>query len=307
MTQDLATPTMKPMTDLRAPHGDSAVDEAVAAADAAARAAGTRVRQLETLPELEAVQRLYEGIWRPEGKNPPVTTELLRALTKAGSYVGGAFHDDDLVGACVGFFAPPATGALHSHIAGVDEGMRGHSVGFALKLHQRAWALLRGVAEIEWTFDPLVRRNAHFNLGKLAAQAVEYLPNFYGRMDDGINGADDTDRLLVSWQLAAAEVAAACAGQHRGGDAAAARADGAEVVLDVSANGGPLAVTPTSPTVLVAVPEDIERLRRIDPGCASAWRVGVRETLGGLLAEGARITGFDRSGWYIVDRKDASS
>src|SRR5262249_42274544 len=140
---------------------------------------------------------------------------------------------------CVGFFAPPAHQALHSHVAGIDERMRGHSVGFALKLHQRAWALLRGVVEIEWTFDPLVRRNAHFNLGKLAADAVEYLPNFYGRMDDGINGADDTDRLLVSWRLGAPEVARACGSMHRVGNAAAARAEGAVVGLDISSRGEP--------------------------------------------------------------------
>jgi predicted GNAT superfamily acetyltransferase len=297
--------TMTGVTDLAPGGGSPVVDAAISAADAAARAAGIQVRQLDDLDELQAVQRLYEQIWRPEGKNPPVTTELLRALTKAGSYVGGAFHDGEMVGACVGFFAPPASEALHSHIAGVAERMRGHNVGFALKLHQRGWALLRGVGQIEWTFDPLVRRNAHFNLSKLAADAAEYLPNFYGRMDDGVNGADDTDRLLVSWPLAAAEVAAACAGRPRAGDAAVARSDGAVVGLDISPRGAPLSGDTDSRTVLIVVPEDIERLRATDPGCASAWRAAIRETLGGLLADGAQITAFDRSGWYVVDRKEA--
>jgi hypothetical protein len=29
----------------------------------------------------------------------------------------------------------------------------------------------------------------------------------------------------------------------------------------------------------------------------------VREVLGGLMAEGAEVTGFDRTGWYVVERK----
>jgi predicted GNAT superfamily acetyltransferase len=53
-------------------------------------------------------------------------------------------------------------------------------------------------------------------------------------------------------------------------------------------------------TVLVAQPPDIEALRIAEPALASEWRSAVRESLGGLLAGGARISGFDRDGWYIV-------
>jgi predicted GNAT superfamily acetyltransferase len=53
--------------------------------------------------------------------------------------------------------------------------------------------------------------------------------------------------------------------------------------------------------VLVAVPRDIEGLRASDPACAARWRGAVREVLGGLLAAGGRIRGFDRGDCYIVD------
>ncbi|HMF61600.1 MAG TPA: GNAT family N-acetyltransferase, partial [Vicinamibacterales bacterium] len=198
---------------MSAPDSTGLVDFTVSAAEraglAAAASAGVQVRELRELAELDQVYRLYDSIWRPDPKNPPVTTELLRALTKAGNYVGGAYDGDELIGACVGFFAAPAEVAMHSHVAGVSGAARGRNVGFALKLHQRAWALQRGVTAISWTFDPLIRRNAYFNLVKLAAQPMEYLTNFYGFMDDGINNGDDTDRLLVRWQLDAPEVATA--------------------------------------------------------------------------------------------------
>lgn len=253
------------------------------------------VRQLARFAELVAAQQLYSSIWRRD--TPPVTTELLRALVKAGSYVAGAFDGDDLVGGCVGFCSPPSASSLHSHIAGVAAGARDRDVGYALKLDQRAWALAHGISEVTWTFDPLVRRNAYFNLTKLAADATEYLPDFYGPMHDGINAGGASDRLLVRWHLDAPLVVS---GRPR-----AVRATGV-VGLGISRDGLPVAGTTAGDTVLVAVPDDIETLRSTNPAAADEWRHAVRSVLGGLLASGARVTGFDRSGWYVVERKGVS-
>ncbi|TDU82363.1 putative GNAT superfamily acetyltransferase [Kribbella voronezhensis] len=275
----------------------TSVEDATRDSLAAAASAGVRVRELSELAELDEVYRLYDSIWRPDPKNPPVTTELLRALTKAGNYVGGAYDGDELLGACVGFFGAPAEVAMHSHVAGVSGAARGRNVGFALKLHQRAWALQRGVTAISWTFDPLVRRNAYFNLVKLAAVPTEYLTNFYGLMEDGINSGDDTDRLLVRWQLDAPEVAAAAARRPR-----AITLPAATIALGRTADERPSAGrSGDGGTVLVAVPTDVEGLRTTDPAAAKDWRAAVREVLGGLLADGARVTGFDRAGWYVLE------
>ena len=56
-----------------------------------------------------------------------------------------------------------------------------------------------GMAKIVWTFDPLVRRNAMFNLARLGARATRYEVDFYGPVRDAINGEDETDRLVVEW------------------------------------------------------------------------------------------------------------
>ncbi len=297
---------MTGVTDLiRDRRGSRPVDLAYGAAEAAARSAGIDIRPLDSVAELEAVRRLYEHIWRTGDNNPPVTADLLRAMAKAGSYVSGAFDGDELVGACFGFFSPPAREALHSHIAGVLPRVQGRNVGFALKLHQRAWAMSRGVGEVCWTYDPLIRRNAYFNITKLAADPDEYLPNFYGPMDDDINRSDDTDRVLVRWRLESPAAVAACAGAPRPADAASARAAKAAVALDVSPRGGPVAGRAGTRTVLVGVPGDVETMREHDPGLAAQWRTALRDVLGDLLAEGARVRGFDRAGWYIVDRRES--
>jgi predicted GNAT superfamily acetyltransferase len=44
-------------------------------------------------------------------------------------------------------------------------------------------------------------------------------------------------------------------------------------------------------------------MRSAEPALARSWRAALRDVLGGLLAEGARVRGFDRGGWYVVDSK----
>jgi predicted GNAT superfamily acetyltransferase len=284
-----------------APGLDAELDAAVQAADAAAMAAAISVRELVHLPDLAEVIELYTSIWGPS-ENPPISLELLRAFAKAGNYVGGAYEGDRLVGASVGFFHAPSENALHSHIAGVAGDLSGRHVGFALKLHQRAWALLRGVSEIAWTYDPLVSRNAYFNIVKLAGRPVEYLPDFYGPMDDTINAGGDSDRLLVRWRLRAPEVVAACSGTSSPGSADGELARGAVVALDIDANEAPVAGCLDGRVSLVAVPRDIEALRISHPELAQRWRIALRDSLGVLMADGAHITGFDRAGRYVLRR-----
>jgi len=308
MTDVSDVTSMERVTDLQqlgVPRASAAAG-AIAAAEIAARSAAVRVREITDLSGLEGVYRLYDAIWRPDPQNPPVTAELLRALTKAGNYVAGAFDGAQLVGACVGFFGPPADESMHSHIAGVSRAAMGRHVGFALKLHQRAWALQRGVSEIAWTFDPLVSRNAYFNLVKLAAEADEYLPNFYGDVNDGINGTDDTDRLLVRWHLKRPPVVAACSGAHMPLDAGAELAAGAVVALWRSEQDTPVSGSLAGERLLVGIPSDIEALRASDPESAKQWRVAVREVLGAVLADGGQVAGFDKSGWFVLTRRAAA-
>lgn len=184
---------------------------------------------------------------------------------------------------------------MHSHIAGVTASARGRNVGYALKLHQHAWALRHGVQEITWTFDPLVSRNAYFNVAKLGASPTAYLPNFYGEMSDGINVGQGSDRLLVTWRVRST--------------LDLIRRDeepsGARVLLEESSDGLPvkgaaLPATSDEPA-LVRVPRDIEQVRQSSPAVARSWRSALGDVLGGLLAEGRRVSGFTRRGYYVVD------
>lgn len=277
------------------------------AAARAAKAAGVAVRPLESLAELSAVSSLFDEIWAPDSGNSSMRIDLLRAMTKAGNYVSGAYDlaSGELLGGCVGFFGPPSHAELHSHIAGVVPAGLGRSVGFALKVHQRAWCLRHGVRVIAWTYDPLIRRNAYFNLVKLGARPAEYLRNFYGAMDDAINGGTETDRMLVHWDLRSPAAVEASAGKPRPASFAVERSMGAVVALSADGSGRPVPGLPVAGgsgalRFLVGVPADIEAMRLADPGLAATWRTALRDVLAPLMAGGARVTGFDRSGWYVV-------
>ncbi|MBT2468727.1 GNAT family N-acetyltransferase [Streptomyces sp. ISL-66] len=252
---------------------------------------GSEIRELHAMEEFDDVSRLYAEIWGTDAGGGPVSAEVMRALAHAGNYVAGAYEDGRLTGASVAFFGEPMGTTLHSHITGAS---MGRGIGLALKLHQRQWALARGLKRITWTYDPLIRRNAYFNLVKLGARPEEYLQSFYGAMDDAINGGDESDRVLTAWDLTAP------AGPY-GFELPAGAVHGVR-----NHDGRPVVGPTDADTVLIDLPDDIESLRRTDPGAAREWRLAVRHTLGGLLAEGARVAGFHDRRSYVIHRTRTS-
>ncbi|TDT33790.1 putative GNAT superfamily acetyltransferase [Naumannella halotolerans] len=213
---------------------------------------------------------LVERIW---GGSAGVDVNTLIALDHSDNYVMLAERDGDAVAVGIAFCGPPRSRNLHSHIVGASV----PGAGRALKYHQRDWCRERGIETITWTFDPLIARNAWFNLGVLGARPVEYLVDHYGRMDDGLNAGQPSDRLLVSW---------------------------------------PVATDPGLPTLepevgRIALPDDLEQIRRTDPDAALDWRLRVREQFAELIASGHDVIGFarpdsNRGGEYLLARSTQS-
>ncbi|GAA4615975.1 hypothetical protein GCM10023195_70760 [Actinoallomurus liliacearum] len=271
------------------------VAEARELAGLASHEAGLKIRELEDPLDLREACALLDRVWRPPAGSSLIMPELMQSIGHSGGYVAGAYADGRMVGACVGLLA---TAGLHSHIAGVGSGSRGRGVGYAMKVHQRAWSLERGITTVTWTYDPLISRNAYFNMAKLGAVPAEYLPDFYGAMQDEVNAGIESDRILVHWNLADQRVSAACGGRPHVAD------PGPEPVvgLDAKPDGGPAAGRRDGEVVLVRIPADMEAMRSADPGLALEWQRAVRDTLGGLMAEGSAVTGFTRAGWYVIER-----
>ena len=233
------------------------------------------IRELRTPSDLAAADELAGVIWRTDG-SAVVPRELLRVLATTGSYVAGAYDGSRLIGFAVGVLGMhDGELELHSHVAGVHPDVQNAGVGFALKLDQRRWALERGIRLITWTFDPLVRRNAVFNLAKLGAAVTDYLVDFYGEMTDGVNAGQGSDRWWVRWELDARPEPTA---------------------------GRRHFIAPAADDRLCPTPPDIEALRRADPAAGIRWRLDVRETLTSALADGYAVAGVTADGAYVLRR-----
>lgn len=278
---------------------DIAARAAAQAEEAAARA-GVDIRGVHSMTEMKDVSRLFDRVWGSKEGDALIAPGMLRAMTHAGNYAAGAFVDGEMVGAVTGFLGRDTDGPyLHSHILGVSDSHRGGHIGFALKQHQRAWVLANGMRKITWTFDPLVRRNAFFNFQKLGARAHAYLVRFYGSMADEINAGDETDRLLVVWDVESSHVEGASAAKLPEPNVTVLREQGASIALD---ENGVVHHDGWNGVVLCATPGDIVAVRRSDPAAARTWRTSLRDTLGKALNDGYRVAGFARSGWYVLEQ-----
>src|SRR5207237_3319590 len=138
---------------------------------------------------------------------------LFVVADKIGGQVLGAFDRTRMVAfsLCIPGLKPGNKSYLHSHMLGVLPEFRNTGVGRSLKLKQREYALGRGIALIEWTFDPLEIKNAFFNIERLGAIVRRYVHNQYGTTTSHLHGGLPTDRLVAEWWVQSPRAEAFCA------------------------------------------------------------------------------------------------
>jgi predicted GNAT superfamily acetyltransferase len=255
--------------------------------------------------DLVSAGALVGRVWGMQEAYGGVDFQTLRAYLLAGepllgAYLAGRAHDAEaLVGTSIAFVGTHLGGVhIHSHITGVEPSHQHRGVGAALKLAQRDWGLARGITEVRWTFDPLVARNAFFNLTKLGARGTAYFVDVYGSMPDATNAGDESDRVEAVWDLTASV-------GRRVPDLDELLAAGAEVIL--SLDGEVWRRTPLVPTLLACTPTDVAALRRDDPAAALAWRRAARDAIGRALDLGYVATGATRDGWWVLQAGDADA
>jgi len=171
---------------------------------------GIVVRKCCALEEFQACVELQREIWgEADLEVEPVTMFVVASTT--GGQVLGAFVGDKLVGYTLAVVGVQQQGLmyLHSHQTGVSAAYRDCGVGRMLKLFQRDEALGRGIRLVQWTFDPLEMKNAHFNLNRLGAICRRYIPNLYGLTTSPLHRGMETDRLVAEWWLDSRRVIAA--------------------------------------------------------------------------------------------------
>lgn len=263
------------------------------------------IRELTTLAEYQACVELQEETWG-HGFLERVPAAILRVSQKIGGVTAGAFDENDrLIGFVFGMTGVRDGALAHwSDMLAVREDAQGRNIGRQLKAYQRARVLALGVRTMFWTYDPLVARNAHFNINRLGARPVEYVPDMYGsNTGSTLHGAVATDRFVVAWQLDGAEPPRPDAGQACPGDDAIPMAN----PLTPASDGLPTPAEHTGAlSVRVQVPRDPAEIG--DEARRSHWRLCVRAAIEPRMASGYRVTRFVRSTdravlpYYVLDR-----
>jgi len=157
------------------------------------------IRHCHSLAEYEECVRLELATW---GESITVPAPLFVVAHHTGGQVLGAFDGPRLIGCTLALAGVrDSTPFLHSHMTAVLPDYQNRGVGRRLKLFQRQDALRRGIRLVEWTFDPLELKNAHFNLARLGAVARRYIPNCYGITGSPLHAGLPTDRLVAEWWL----------------------------------------------------------------------------------------------------------
>ena len=262
-------------------------------------------RPLESISDLEQVTDLEITVWGVEPRNA-VPAALMHASVLSGGVVMGAYDEGRIVGLS---YALPARRSkkwmLWSHMTGVHPDYQGGGVGFGLKQAQRTWALKHGYNFISWTFDPLRRGNANFNLHLLGATACVYHADFYGEMTDAINVGLPSDRVEAQWDLRSSRVHSLMNGASVASEADSLYPDGC-FLLKVGADNRPLVAdfdTISSRWHFVEIPFDLAKLKLVAPDAAYVWCIALRGVLQDAFARGSTLVDFVVSQgrcWYVL-------
>jgi predicted GNAT superfamily acetyltransferase len=235
------------------------------------------IRPLQNVEEMKIGVNLQHHVWGYSAIET-VPNQMFIVAKESGGQVLGAFHKEGPVGFALAFAGiHRRTPYLHSHMVGVVPKFQNQGVGRLLKLAQRDDAIARGIDLIEWTFDPLQLKNAHFNVARLGAIVRRYIPNFYGQTSSPLHSGLPTDRLVAEWWVNSGHVK----------DAINNKAD-----------------IPKS-TERISIPASISQICASDPPQAKEIQSSIRRQFESHFAAGRAAIGFefkDQRGSYLLER-----
>jgi predicted GNAT superfamily acetyltransferase len=249
------------------------------------------VRRLSALDEFSEALELQQSVWGfAEIELVPLPVFVVASHT--GGQVFGAFDGSRMVGFCLAFPGLKPDGPyLHSHMLAVMPEYRNAGVGRLLKLAQRSDALARGLALMEWTFDPLQIKNAYFNIARLGAIVRRYVENEYGNTSSPLDGGLPTDRCVAEWWMASPRVEAILSTASEPRAEARPSRDRKGAVQAVEAR--------------IPLPAAIDQIRRDDPGRARDIQRTCAARFRACFDQGLAVTGFERGDFeaaYLLER-----
>src|SRR5215216_1119839 len=139
------------------------------------------IREVETIEEMRECIELQRTVFAaPDMEISPVRHLIVARY--AGGFTLGAYSGERLIGFVLSlpmFLAGSKEHAFYSHMTAIDARLQSLGIGTKLKWAQRARAIAEGANYIKWTYQPVLARNAFFNIERLGVTIKTYMPNFY--------------------------------------------------------------------------------------------------------------------------------
>jgi predicted GNAT superfamily acetyltransferase len=249
---------------------------------AKASAGAVVVRHCRGLAEFATCLEVERAVWGSADIDL-VPLPLFVIAAESGGEVLGAFSGDRMIGFTLALAGVRGRRPfLHSHMTAVLDPYRNAGTGRKLKLFQREDALSRGIDLVEWTFDPLEIKNAHFNF-RLGAVAARFLPNFYGITTSPLHAGLPTDRLVAEWWLRSPRVRRCIAG---------------------TGVRKPPAIRRDRNASRIRIPPEIAALKRDQPEEAARLQSEVRQEFAHWIGLGYAATGLEMNagvGTYVLE------
>lgn len=249
------------------------------------------IRDFATQPDYDACMALQDDTWG-HGFSERVPGAILQCAQKVGGVSAGAFDTDGrLLGFVFGMTGIRDGTLVHwSDMLAVRPEAQGLQLGEALKEFQRDAVCRLGVRTMFWTADPLVARNAHFNINHLGALPAEYVENMYGEHTGSVLHAGmPTDRVVYRWRLNDTAASGNRLGSPLAGD------EQLPAATTVLVDGTPVALpTRDAKEVRIHVPNELREAQAEGADRARAWRLAVRSAFTLRLAQGFVVTRFVR-------------
>ena len=233
----------------------------------------TTIRECTTIEEFDGCAALQrEAFGLPDLELSP--RRHLIVSRQAGGWTLGALQPDRLVGFVHHLAAVRGDEVFgYSHMMAVAKDYQNKGVGLRLKLAQRERAMQDGRKLIKWTWDPMMARNAHFNLNRLGATVDAYADNYYGvdyNTDSSLaeKVGLPSDRLIATWNLDSVRV-------------------------NALANGATAPVE-AKPVTSVAIPAEWTAFVKQDPKRARDEQARVRDEFKKAFEQRLICAGFER-------------
>jgi chorismate synthase len=273
------------------------------------------IRRLHSPQHMHALVELQKEYWGEDADNL-VPGHMLLSLAAYSGLILGAYEGDSdtLVGGSIGFIGTKANPdereaaaeqlVVMSKRAIVSANHQGKGIGEALKRKQYDIAAAYNIKLVIWTFDPLLSRNAYFNLHKLGAVGQQFILDPYASVTSANAASMSGDRIVAHWWVRHPHVT------ERG---KRAYHEAAQINQTAMHNG---LLTPTdlhdvdaAQTARLQIPADFADLQAADAGLAQAWRSHVRQGFQHMMQAGYIVTDFWRHqghSYYVFTPDDGS-